>query len=209
MRLPEELFLLAHDDAGRPAVHSASLDIGVAGGELTELALAGRIVAQRGRLFVVDGSPTDDPDSDALVAVIASGSEPPSLRTVLARVGEGAGGRIRDRLLADGVLTKVSHRRLGLMPVTRFPATDEAVRRAVSVRVWYAAHGRTRPDPPTAALCGLVLATLLHDQVFAAMPLQGLTARLQEIVDGQAPAVREIGSAVAALVTSRAVAIYR
>jgi hypothetical protein len=209
LRLSEELFLLAHDDAGRPAVHPASLDVGVAGAELTELALAGRIVVRGGRLVVVDGSPTGYPESDRLVAMIASGSEPPPLRAVLAALSEGAGGRARDRLLADGVLTRLSHRRLGLMQVTRFPATDEAVSRAVRVRVWYAAHGRTRPDPPTAALCGLVLATLMHDHVFDAMPLEGLTARLREIADGQAAAVRETASAVAALITSRAVAIYR
>jgi hypothetical protein len=208
LRLPEELFLLGHDSSGRPAVHPASLDIGVAGAELTGLALAGRVVVERGRLAVADATPVGRPAADAVVAALVRAPEPPPLGAALARLSEGAGGRVRDRLLADGVLTEVSHRRFGLRPVTRFVAHD-AASRVVRVRVWYATHGQSQPDDLTAALCGLVLATLLHDHVFSEMPLPGVADRLREIAAGQAPAVREIGSAVSALITNRAVSIYR
>ena len=54
MRLREELFLLGFDNAGRPAVHTDSLDIGVAGARLVELVLAGRVGVAAGRLSAVE-----------------------------------------------------------------------------------------------------------------------------------------------------------
>ncbi|GIF61777.1 hypothetical protein Air01nite_78720 [Asanoa iriomotensis] len=106
------------------------------------------------------------------------------------------------------MVTKSAQRRLGLVPVTRYPA-DEAVVRTITVRLWYAAHGRSQPDEPTAALCGLMHAVLLHDHVFTTMPMVGLDQRLREIRGKLSDPIREIIDAVTTLVASAAFAIYR
>ncbi|GIF76889.1 GOLPH3/VPS74 family protein [Asanoa siamensis] len=208
MRLREELFVLGFDKAGKPAVHPDSLDIGVAGARLVELVLAGRVAVSGGRLGVVGVEPTGDAGDDNLLAAIRLAAQAPPLAGALNQLREGAGEAVRSVLLTEGVLTKTAQRRLGLVPVTRYPA-DEGVVRAITVRLWYAAHGRSQPDEPTAALCGLMHAVLLHEHVFVTMPLAGLDQRLREIRGKLSDPVREIVDAVTTLVASAAFAIYR
>ncbi|MEV4534918.1 GPP34 family phosphoprotein [Asanoa sp. NPDC049518] len=208
MRLREELFVLGFDNGGKPAVHPESLDIGVAGARLVELVLAGRVGVSGGRLGVIEALATGDAGTDALLAAIVRATKPPPLAGALSQLRSGAGDAVRADLLAEGVVTKVAQRRLGLVPVTRYPV-DETVVRSITVRMWYAAHGRSQPDEPTAALCGLVHAVLLHDHVFTAMPLAGLDQRLREIRAKLSDPVREIVDAVGAMVASAAFAIYR
>jgi hypothetical protein len=208
VRLREELFLLGYDNAGRAAVHGDSLDIGVAGARLIELVLAGRVGVAAGRLSAVDTPATGEADADALLTAIARSPQPPPLAGALSQLRTGAIDAVRAELLSEGVLTKAVQRRLGLVPVTRYPA-DEAVVRTITVRLWYAAHGRSQPDEPTAALCGLVHAVLLHEHVFTTMPMAGLEPRLRDIRGQLAPPVREIVDGVGKLVSSAAFAIYR
>lgn len=210
LRLAEELYLLGHDDVGRAAVHLDNIATGLAAAQLTDLVLYGGVGVVQGRLVAAEPAPIGAPDLDALLGAIVGSSPPPDLRAGLAGLaGAATCDRIRDRLLAAGVLRPVTQRRLGLLPVTRYPVVDPATNRAVRVRVWYAAHGRTQPDPDTAALCGLVRAVLLHDHVFADMPLTGLAARLDQITAAQPAALREIAAVAAELVSSRAASIYR
>ena len=208
MRLREELFLLGHDKAGKTVVHPHSLDLGVAGALLAEQALAGRILVSGGHLAVTDPSATGDPEVDRLLDAILRAPAAPPLGGVLTEIRVGAAERVRAELIADGVVAELSHRRLGLLSVTRYPA-DEAVVRKISVGLWYAAHGKEQPDDPTATLCALVHAVLLHEHVFTNMPMTGLDARMREIRDRSPVPVREIAGAVSSLVASRAVAIYR
>jgi hypothetical protein len=208
VRLRDELFLLGHDGSGRTAVHPDNLDLGVAGARLVELALAGRIMAAGGTVAVAEPTATGDPETDTLLTAILRAPAPPPLPGVLTHLRVGAADRVRDHLLAAGVLTKASHRRLGLLPVTRYPA-DEAVVRTISVRLWYAAQGREQPDTGTGSLAALVHAVLLHEHAFVNMPMTGLPARLQEIRAGLPAPVREIVSVVSAMIAQQAVAIYR
>jgi len=208
VRLREELFLLGHDRAGKPVVHPHSLDLGVAGAVLAEQALARRILVSGGHLAVTDPAPTGEPEVDRLLAAILRAPAAPALADALMEVHVGAADRVRADLIADGVVAEVHAKRLGLIPVTRYPA-DEAVVRKISVGLWYAGHGKEQPDEPTATLSALVHAVLLHEHVFTNMPLTGLDARMREIRDRAPVPVREIAGAVSSLVASRAVAIYR
>jgi hypothetical protein len=208
VRLRDELFLLAHDGHGKAVVHPDSLDLGVAGARLAELALAGKVVVARGRLVVAEPTAIGDPEADELLVAVLGAAEPPPVAAVLAHLRAGAADRVRDDLLRAGVVTRVSTRRFGLVAVDRWPA-GEAVVRPVLVRVWYAAHGRDQPDPATATLCGLVHATLMHEHVFVGMPLSGLARRLVRIREAAPEALREIVTAVGAMVAAQAVAIYR
>ena len=208
MRLREELFLLGHDKVGKTVVHPHSLDLGVAGAVLAEQALAGRILVSGGRVVVSDPALTGEPEIDLLLAAILRAPAAPALTDALNEIHAGAADRVRADLIADGVVAEVHGKRLGLIPVTRYPA-DEAVVRKISVGLWYAAHGKEQPDEPTATLCALVHAVLLHEHVFTNMPLTGLDARMREIRDRAPVPVRDIAGAVSSLVASRAVAIYR
>jgi hypothetical protein len=208
VRLRDELFLLAHDGAGKPVVHPDSLDVGVAGARLAELVLAGRLVVSRGRVAVAEPTATGEPEADALLVAVLNAPEPPPVAAVLAHLRAGSADRVRDDLLRAGVVTRVSARRFGLVAVNRWPADEEVVR-PIMVRVWYAAHGRAQPDPVTATLCGLVHGVLLHEHVFVGMPMTGLAQRLVRIRQGSPGTLREVVTAVAAMVAAQAVAIYR
>jgi len=59
--LPEELLLLALDPATGTTAQPQSLDLGLAGAQLVELALAGRIAPDGDRIAVVVPRPTGDP----------------------------------------------------------------------------------------------------------------------------------------------------
>lgn len=208
MRLRDELFLLGHDRSGRPAVHPDNLDLGVAAARLVELALAGRVAAASGTVAVAEPTATGDPETDALLTAILRAPAPPPLTGVLTHLRTGAAGRVRDDLLAAGVVTTVTQRRLAVLTVTRYPA-DEATVRSISVRLWYAAQGREQPDQTTGSLAALVHAVLLHEHAFANIPMTGLGARLHEIRDGLPAPVREIVSVVSTMIARQAVAIYR
>lgn len=208
MRLRDELFLLGHDGSGRPAVHPDNLDVGVAAAELVELALVGRVAAAGGKVAVAEPTATGDPETDALLTAILRAPAPPPLTGVLTHLRGGAAERVRDDLLAAGVVTKVTQRRLGVLTVTRYPA-DEATVRSISVRLWYAAQGREQPDTTTGSLAALVQAVLLHEHAFANIPMTALPARLNEIRDGLPASVREIASVVSTIIAQQAVAIYR
>src|SRR3954466_13798401 len=59
--IPEELLLLALDPATGTTAQPQSLDLGLAGAQLVELALAGRIAPDGDRIAVVHPRPTGDP----------------------------------------------------------------------------------------------------------------------------------------------------
>jgi hypothetical protein len=208
VRLREELFLLGHDPSGRAVVPAHSLDLGAAGALLAELAQSGRLAVSGGHVTVADTTPTADAEIDRLLLLVLRSPAAPPLGAVLTELHPGAADRVRAGLAAAGVVREVGAKRLGLIPVTRYPADEAAVRR-ITVGLWYAAHGRDQPDDRTAALLALVHAVQLHGHVFGGMPMNGLGARLTAIRDrGPAP-VREIATAVSALVPRRPVAIYR
>lgn len=208
MRLREELFLLGHDQRGRPVVHPDRLDLGVAGAFLVELALAGRLVVSGGHVAVADSNPTADAEIDHLLLMILRARSVPGLTAVLDEIRVGAADRARAPLAATGVVRSVTVKRLGLIPVIRHPA-DEAVVRRISVGLWYAAQGDGQPDDRTSALLALVHAVLLHEHVFANIPMTGLAARLRGVRDRAARPVREIATAVGGLAAGRAVAGHR
>ena len=68
--LPEELLLLALDPATGTTAQPQSLDLGLAGAQLVELALAGRIAPDGDRIAVVAPRPTGDPTLDCALELL-------------------------------------------------------------------------------------------------------------------------------------------
>src|SRR5690606_41854702 len=68
--LPEELLLLALDPTTGTTAPPQSLDLGLAGAQLVELALAGRIAPDGDRIDVVVPPPTGDPTLDSALELL-------------------------------------------------------------------------------------------------------------------------------------------
>ena len=74
--LPEELLLLALDPATGTTAQPQSLDLGLAGAQLVELALAGRIAPDGDRIAVVHPRPTGDPTLDSALELLRRRGSP-------------------------------------------------------------------------------------------------------------------------------------
>jgi hypothetical protein len=204
--LRTDVFLLAHDDAGRLIGSEASVGAGLAGATLIELLLAGRVAVADGRLDVIDSAVTGDEESDATLEAIAANTAPCGPRAWVSWISHGAYGRVAEQLASAGVVRRTTGRRLGLLPVQRcVPAQDEDLIR-VRARVRYAIHGTQLPDPETGALCGLVRVLRLESSLLLSMPTSDLLLALERMTGANEVTVRQVTNAVEAVITS---ATYR
>jgi hypothetical protein len=197
MLLAEELLLLAlDDDTGKNRL--SSLDLGLAGAVLIELALLERVrVAERGesvktgRLVVAPGPAPANPVLARGLEVVAerAGRKP---EHVLQALGKGLRDRLADALVDAGVLRRQTHRMLGLIPTTRLPAQDGSHEATLRERIRAALRG-VEPDPRTAAMIALLSALKAVTTVFDAQDKRAVRKRAKEIADGQwaATAVRK------------------
>jgi hypothetical protein len=204
--LRTDVFLLAHDDAGRLIGSEASIGAGLAGATLIELLLAGRVAVADGRLDVIDSALTGDEESDATLEAIAANTAPCGPRAWVSWISHGAYGRVAEHLAAAGMIRRTTGRRLGLLPVQRcVPNHDEDLIR-VRARVRYAIHGTQLPDPETAALCGLVRVLRLESSLLLSMPTSDLLLALERMTAANEVTVRQVTNAVEAVITA---ATYR
>lgn len=163
--LIEELALFAYDGTtGRDGTRGY-LDLGLAGAVLYELALAGRVGEDGGKVRVLDSSPTGDPVVDARLAALAD-DKPRNARSVVTRIAKGLLPTVRDGLVAGGVLRHERGKALGIFPVNRYlpvhrnATADARTRLASAVRTGRAFDERTK------ALLALVAAVGLAKTVF-------------------------------------------
>src|SRR5690606_6875936 len=164
----EDLLLCLTDDrTGGLVVSGSTVDVGLGGALLVELALRGRVAVaaageriRRGHLVVRDPTPTADPVlDDALAAVRAKEGRKP--QHVVGGLGKG-------------------RRVLGLFPGRRWPAADVDRARGLRDRLAVALQRGATDDARVAALVSLLAALdALHRVVVPAQV--GLTRReLQE-----------------------------
>src|SRR4051812_26150629 len=74
--IPEELLLLALAPTTGTTAQPQSLDLGLAGAQLVELALAGRIAPDGDRIAVVMARPTGDPTLDSALELLRRRGSP-------------------------------------------------------------------------------------------------------------------------------------
>jgi hypothetical protein len=204
--LRDDLFLLAHDDAGRLTVHEATIEAGLAGAALIDLLLTGRVAVLDGRLAVIDQGPTGDSETDATIDAIAANTEPCGPRAWVSWIAQGSYQRIGDGLVAAGRIDRTTVRRLGLVTATRCLPTDDADLVRVRSRLRFAIHGKDQPDPATAAMCGLVRVLRMEASLLLSMPTSELLLALERLAADSELAVRQVTSAVEAVITA---ATYR
>ncbi|MBF8191271.1 GPP34 family phosphoprotein [Nonomuraea sp. K274] len=218
-RLPlhADLYLIAHDQSGKPLIHQSSMTLGLAGAALLELALSERVVVARDRRATApgqgivarardEGRPTGDAVSDALLPLVSGDGD---VRYVIKKAADGIRDRTRAGLVASGVLRRVAGRRMGMLPYTRYEVADIAsvVRASSGVRA--AVEGWKPPDARCAALCGLVAVLRLEEELYLDQPSNQLVGRLRELVTESAPLVGALVGVVETLVGEAALAVYR
>ncbi|MET9246860.1 GPP34 family phosphoprotein [Nonomuraea sp. NPDC003709] len=200
-RLPlhEDLYLIAHDQSGKPLIHQSSMALGLAGAVVLELAVSGRVTVADGQATVSRPPAGDTPVS------LADGD----VRLLIKKAANGLYDRTREALVASGVLVRVSRRRLGMLPYTRHQLADIASVVRASSGVRSAVEGWKPPDARCAALCGLVAVLRLESELYLDQPANRLVGRLREIASAAPPVVGELVAVVDTLVGEAAVAVYR
>lgn len=138
-----------------------TLSYAIAGAQLAELELAGRISVEAGEVVVLDAGPTHDADLDELLAKIAGSArtrEP--VHWVMKRRSAGLAVYAR-RLELAGVLRGESRRLLGFVPHTVFPIVDAGTHDALLAQVRVALDDPAPPAPRSAALIALLQASAI------------------------------------------------
>jgi hypothetical protein len=184
INLAEHLLLIAHDDTGSRIGDRHTLDLGLGGAVLAELAIAGRVAVAGRRVEVVDWSPTGDPVLDGALARIAAERRPRKPADQVRRLSEGLRGTLLQRLVDRGVLCRQEDRVLWIFPRTRYPSTTGAepvAKTDARDRLRLAIDAPGPVEPRTAALCGLVKAVRLEAAVFPGRPRRAVRRRLAAI----------------------------
>lgn len=129
--LPEELLLLALDPTTGTTAQPQSLDLGLAGAQLVELALAGRIAPDGDRIAVVMPRPTGDPTLDSALELLRRRGSP--VRAVHWIGGPRLGLRqiYLSHLERCGMVHAVAGQMCGVLPTTRYQATETAISRDI------------------------------------------------------------------------------
>ena len=163
MLIAEDLLLLiTDDDSGRLVASAGEVDVALGGAMLVELAQRGRTgVAEpggpvrKGRVEVLDRTPTDDPLLDAALAtaVAKEGKRPQDVVTALGKRQREA---LYARLVEAGILRAEQGKVLGVFPTKRWPAEDAAHEEEVRAAVVTALRHGLAGDERTAALVSLL-----------------------------------------------------
>ncbi len=211
----EDLLLCLTDDrTGRLVVSGSTVDVGLGGALLVELALRGRVAVaaageriRRGHLVVRDPTPTADPVlDDALAAVRAKEGRKP--QHVVGGLGKGRRAQLYERLAAAGAVRREERRVLGLFPGRRWPAADVDRARGLRDRLAVALQRGATDDARVAALVSLLAALdALHRVVVPAqvgLTRRELKERAKQIAAGEwaGKAVRDAIAGMNAAVTA-------
>ena len=110
-RVADDLYLVGHHEiSGKPHVQPRALGLGLAGGLLAELMLAGHIGLWRDQIVVARHVASGDELTGHLLGLLASERERRPIRDWLVFLGRTAAGDVAHRLAGAGYLT-VTHRR--------------------------------------------------------------------------------------------------
>ncbi|GLW51152.1 hypothetical protein Stsp02_68130 [Streptomyces sp. NBRC 14336] len=180
--LPEELLLLALDPATGTTAQPQSLDLGLAGAQLVELALAGRIAPDGDRIAVVVPRPTGDPTLDCALELLRRRGAP--VRAVHWIGGPRLGLRqtYLSHLERCGMVAAVPGQMCGVLPTTRYQATDTAISREIRARLDNAIRTGVPPDPRTAALAALAHAVGLGKHLYPGNEGRSSRSRLRDLI---------------------------
>ncbi|GAB2960952.1 hypothetical protein GCM10027280_57230 [Micromonospora polyrhachis] len=212
MPLRGELFVLTHTEAGEPMAHRPSLSIGLAGAILVGLVMP----VERVRLIggsaavVVDHQMTGDPVADWALTMLAGHQASMSVQDTLRLLAVDAYQRTSAGLVAGGLVTETSRRRL-FGRTAAYPPTDSAVIPRVRGRLRYVLQGIEAADPQTDVLAGLVRALGLESALYLDAIGEDIRPVMRQMLNRVAteyPGVKEIVKAVEGLIGESAISVY-
>lgn len=192
--LGEDIVLLAIQQDGKLAAH-AKLRFAVGGSELVRLAAIRRVDVVKGRIVVLDPSPTGDPLLDTALAGIARSRRAPHAKQWVSNARTTLPEAYLDGLARRGVVRREQRKALGLFTTTRWFVVDLAQYSAARGRLDAVALSQGPVDSGQAALGGLVHAVALDHQLYPGRDGHAARDRLKRIARRD-PSVRSVQAAV-------------
>ncbi len=195
LTLADELALLAYDDAGINRMSNPGFGYALAGALLVELALAGRVVVEDGRVRVVDRGRTGHALVDDALARIADHEKHRKPKDWVVGLAKGLPQRVVDGLVTAGILHREQDKVLWVFTSTRYPSprgVEAPAESQVRARLDRVIRSSGPVEPRTAALLALVRATKFERRTFPEVPRDQVRARLDEVgrADWAAAAVK-------------------
>ena len=200
MLIAEEFLLLCLDPAsGRSVVGHDRLDPALAGALIAELALLERVGVTaegtgwaawttRRRITITDTRPTDDPELDQALEVLAAEEGRPVKDFVASlsrrRLSKGLRPRLLERLVALGAVDERAGKILGFIPHTTWPERDRSVEDEVRRRLHGALVAGLTPTEGTVTLVALLQVTGALTKVLEVEDRKALKARAKELAEG-------------------------
>lgn len=123
--LGEDILLLAIEQNGTIALRN-KMHFALAGSELELLAALRRVDVVKGRIVVIDPTPTRDPLLDGALASMRASKRPPRARDWIARQKATVTEEYLNRMAASGAVRYETRRRLGLFRAQRWFIGDFA-----------------------------------------------------------------------------------
>ena len=205
MLIAEDLLLLAHDEkTGAPVCALDVLEPRLAAGLILELALRHRVEILRaprvgpdghiihpGRIVVTNPKPTGEAELDRALSFIKKRPRKPS--EIIPTLADGLGDRLRADLVRRGVLRTTKGRFLGVIPMNRWPHSEEAMERNLRAHLQGVLLHGVAPAAREAALLSLARDLPLNDQFVAPEHRQAAARRIRQLAANHwAPAAAKV-----------------
>ncbi|GAA4210931.1 GOLPH3/VPS74 family protein [Actinocatenispora rupis] len=207
--LPEALFVLGHDETGRPRYHQRLLDMVIAGALLAEPTITGALKVADGGLDVA-GEPRNV--RDLQLAVLRTVANTPGRYAVdewLARLAPDASARTGESLERAGLCRRFTARRLGLFREVRIRYADPSVLGRTEAWFTHALAWADDLGQEDAVLASLGREMGAPPPAYADLPVEHRRHRRTVIVAAMDDPVRRIVSATHAAITATAFGAYQ
>jgi hypothetical protein len=190
MLIAEDVLLLLVDDrTGRFIVDSTRLDNVLAGAVLVELVTIERVgfgseggFLKRGRMVVLDPTPSGDPVLDRALATVAA-SRPAKPEQLIAKLRKRLRTTLLERLSAAGELRRSSRKVMGILPRTTWQAVDSGRLKELRSRLQDVLVADATPDARTAVLVSLLAAVKAAPKIVSG-DKKAVQARAKDIAAG-------------------------
>ncbi|SDJ36213.1 GOLPH3/VPS74 family protein [Salimicrobium halophilum] len=169
--IAEELLLLAlHDKKGTVVARAnSSLDFGLAGAFIGELALRERVKADGKKLVVTDTTPVDDPYLNEIFEEIKNFGKELKIKGWVEKFGYRMKKKkkgMMTRLAERGVLEEKEKEILFVFKRKKYPSKDASYEQEIRTKLNEAFESTEPPEPRTLILLSLIDACDLVKQVF-------------------------------------------
>jgi Golgi phosphoprotein 3 len=196
MTLAEELLLVALDDEeGHDTANWGSgVETGLAGAILLDLALAGHVAPEDGKLVAANGDPPRDPLSAEALDLVRAEEKPRDTGTWIGRIKkelEPLRGRVAERLVERGVLAEEHSKFLGMFRSTSYPERDPEPERRLRAQLADVLVTGREPTAHESMLVSLLHANDLVKRVVPKEERKEARGRAKDIANGE-----HVGAAV-------------